>query len=703
MKTKIQKGESKLRPRARIIKTIGDELISNDVVAVIELVKNSYDADASSVRITFKGPLTKGNGGISVFDNGSGMDLPTIKGSWMEPATNFKVLKRTSGKDRKILGEKGIGRFASAKLAKQLELITKVKDDNEIRVIFNWEDFGDKNKYLDEIDCFWEVRAPTLIKNHGTLLRLNSLAADWDYEKIRELKIALSRLINPVSPVKGFKINLNLPDERTFDDLRGNVEPPETIGKPDYYIKGNVDSEGKVFSVFYSKKNNKEESVTDEISIRDVKKAAQKEDGPRKPTCAPFSFEFRVWNRENEAIQNLSLELKKTIRDIKRDLDEAAGISIYRDNFRVLPYGEPKNDWLRLDFRRVQNPTRNLSNNQIIGYVSVSLDTNIELKDQSNREGIVDSTSFSDLKECIKWILSLLEIRRYKERRPEEEKVEQRENLFAKFDLTGVKDVIARKLPGDEEASQVVAKTENSIKEGVKAVQEVLARYRRLSTLGQLLDVVLHDGNTILYSIDSQISLLDKEFKKKTVSEDEVNEHIRLTKQETKTMSLLFKRLEPFGGRRRGRPKEVVLEKAIADIFELHHKKIEDLHVSTDLPKSETIVTIDESEFETIIVNLLQNSLYWLEKVNEANRKIKVTLTRDDDKLTLIFSDSGPGIKQEDVPYIFDPYFSTKPDGVGLGLTIVGELVTEYNGTFELIDGDELNGATFRLTFTRRI
>jgi len=693
MVTDIQKGKSCLRPRARIIKTIGEELISNDVIAIIELVKNSYDADSKKVKITFTSPLTRGYGSIIIEDYGTGMDLKTIKTAWMEPATNFKILKRKTGKGRKILGEKGIGRFAAAKLSDQLEMITKTKDDNEVYVIFNWTDFEDSEKYLDEIDCAWQVRKPQLIKERGTTLILNKLTTDWDYEKLRELHISLSRLINPVAPVKGFEIELILPKDKKLDKISGKINSPETLGNPDYKLLGKVKKDGELNMTYFSKiKNTAEDIREDKIILKPA----------RKPACGPFSFEFRVWNREEEYIENLAKELKTTKRDIKRDLNEAAGISVYRDNFRVLPYGEPKNDWLRLDFRRVQNPTKNLSNNQIVGYVSINLDKNPELKDQSNREGIVESQAFTDLKQCIISILNHLEIRRYKEKRDKTEK-EEAEGLFTKFDLTPVIDLVSKKLPDDKEANDVVREADERIKKGVKKVQEVLARYRRLSTLGQLLDVVLHDGNNILYNVDSAFSSLQKEFDKKTVNEVKIKEDLNLIRQEIKCLSQLFKRLEPFSGRKRGRPKRVILEEAIENIFELHSYLLKKFNIGVELPKGRTKVRLDESEFEQIMLNLLQNSIYWLETTERKDRKIVVEVSRDEDMLSIIFSDNGPGIKEEHIPYIFDPYFSTKSDGVGLGLTIVGELVTEYGGILDLIDKGPLDGATFKLTFRGRI
>lgn len=119
-------------------------------------------------------------------------------------------------------------------------------------------------------------------------------------------------------------------------------------------------------------------------------------------------------------------------------------------------------------------------------------------------------------------------------------------------------------------------------------------------------------------------------------------------------------------------------------------------------PKQKNSVTIDEAELGIIFMNLIQNSIYWLENV-DTERKIAVEVSKEAEELSIIFSDSGPGIKFGAEETIFDPYFSTKPDGIGLGLAIVGELVSEYNGNFMLINNGILNGATFKITFRYRI
>jgi hypothetical protein len=704
MKTQIQKGSSVLRPRARIIKTIGEELISNDIVAILELVKNSYDANASIITINFEGEVleigegkrkklifSKTNSKIEIEDDGVGMSLDIIKSAWMEPATLHKKENiHSPEKKRRHTGEKGVGRFAAAKLSSDLKLITKTIDDNEVVADFHWPNFSD-DKYLDEIECSWEVRIPELIKKNGTVLILSNLKSDWDEEKINFLRITLSRLINPLSPVPGFLMELNLPQK--LKRLSGDIEGPESLKTPVYSIEGNINDSGFL--------NFKYQSIHIDTPINETIDLSKKLRPSRRNETGPFSFKFFVWDRDEESLKEHSEFVGSTIRDIKRDLNALSGISIYRDNFRVLPYGEPKNDWLRLDIRRVQTPTTRISNNQIIGFIALSLDKNPKFTDQSNREGIVESQAFKDLEEIVKIILNELELRRYKERRRENKHLEKL-SLFSNFAIGDYLNLVTTKYPNDKLIADAVKKTENSINEGVKKVQEVLSRYRRLSTLGLLVDAVLHDGNNYLGLISGETAILKKELNKSDLDPSKISEKILKIEEHKQMLSELFKRLEPFGGRKRGRPEEIVIENAIRNVFLLYDFQLKKLNIQVSLPESENKVTIDNGEFQSIIVNLLTNSMYWLENV-DYEKKIIIQVEHDIQSLIIVFSDNGPGVDEENQELIFDPYFSTKPDGIGLGLTIIGELMSDYNGELLLIDNGPLNGATFKLIFRNRI
>lgn len=702
--TPIQKSSSILRPRARIIKTIGEELISDDKVALLELVKNSYDADASLITIQISGnviieddgkkkikKIVKDGSSIIVTDNGSGMNLNTIITSWMEPATISKKNDKRSEKGRRrYTGEKGIGRFASAKLSSHLRIISRVAQDNEVVVDFNWKDFDDNSRYLDQVKFEMEVREPEVFtkRSHGTQMILTDLNAEWDEEKIRQLRITLQRLINPVSPVTGFTIVLDLPAD--VSEYSGVIEPIASLTKPRYAIFGEVDETGKPTITYTNGKNGL-------VPLQNFSLLKKDE----AFLTGPFKFEFRVWDLDSDSLNDLAKETSSSRKDIKDALDEIAGISIYRDQFRVLPYGDPKFDWVRLDLRRVNNPTMRISNNQIIGFISIELDKNPEFKDQSNREGLIESKAFTQLKEFIKRILNELEVKRYEERPRAKDSFEIQKNLFTKFSLGLVAQLIRTKLPNDKEANDAIDKAESDLRDGVKKVREVLSRYRRLSTLGNLVDLILHDGNNFLGRLDSEAELLSRELTRKELNLDVINEHVDNIQDVRKTLAQLFKRIEPFGGRKRGLPTNIVIEDAISNVFSLYKGELEKLHISCDLPVSSNTVQIDSAELQMILLNLLQNAIYWLETVED--RKITVLVEKQEAEISVIFSDSGPGIKEEHQQMIFDPYFSTRPDGIGLGLTMVGELVSEYDGDFDLIDNGPLDGTTFKVTFRKRI
>lgn len=704
-----KKGDFIFRPKARLIKTIGEELISSDNVAVVELVKNSYDANSPIVTITFLGNvkqkkqgriiqnyLSKEGASIEIYDQGSGMSFETVKSAWMEPATDFK--KKNTNKNRKFTGEKGIGRFASAKLASRLELITKQKEGKELVVTFNWEDF-DKDDYLENIHIHWEEREPQEFKkeNSGTLLRLKNLNTDWDTEKIRTLRTELSRLLNPIVPVEDFLIEVAIPDELNKDvNLNGIIERTELLNKPNYYIKGTITKEGdpKDF-IYFSKEKGKEEQLfieTNKFIQSSMLKA---------PIMGEFSFEFRVWNRDRDNLRNLGREVDFKYGEVKKILDEQSGISIYRDGFRVLPYGTPNNDWVRLDIRRVNNPTLRLSNNQIVGYILISTEENPLLKDQSNREGIVEGEAFDDLKEYIKLILNEVEQRRYQEReRFQTSDPNTDKNLFEKASLDTIIKTAKEKVPEQEELIKNLEQKNIELEKVITNAQEIISRYRRLSILGQLIDTIIHDGRGYLSKIDGRCYLILEELKEELLNKSEIEDNTNKIQKTRKDFSKLFERIEPFGGKRRGKFTNIVIEELIRDQFLLYSREISNLKIQYSISESNHTMKIDKADFGIIFMNLIQNSIYWLANSDKA-RKIEVEVSDSSESIDIVFSDNGPGIKEGTEQSIFKPYFSTKPDGVGLGLTIVGELVSEYKGKLMLIDNGPLEGATFKMIFKK--
>jgi signal transduction histidine kinase len=718
------KGTGSLRPRARLMRTLGDELISSETVALIELVKNAYDADATRVLLRFKEPLEVGHGVIEVIDDGHGMTLDTVRGAFLEPATHFR--KRATESEefgRTVTGEKGIGRFAVSRLADELELVSRRRGaPTETRVLFDWRLFDDEDAYLDQVEIAWETTdaadiAPGGVVQAlwadglpsgellygGTLLRLRGLRTRWQREQIDQLRTALARLVSPFLFEKqraardAFSIFIEVPP--IFAGLSGRVEPPEALRNSHYLLRGAMEADGAYSVQMRLRTSNDEVPHNGRVLINE-----------RPPTCGPFEFELRVWDRDAESMRTLAEQLGTKLTDVRSDLDRVAGINVYRDGFRVLPYGEPGNDWLELDSRRINNPTLRLSNNQILGFVLISKGTNPSLRDQTNREGLLRNQAYEDLRGALREIIARLEQARYSERRPPEPgpRPGAGRGLFSGFDLAAVRNYVAEQYAGDHRLKRLLGETEAAIERDIERAQEVVVRYRRLATLGELIDKVLHDGRAPLAKIgdEADIGLRSLERRDKECEDLLADVKVRLGRVSTQhdVLATVFRRIEPFGGRRRGRPARLVLEAVITDAFGVLESDIKRLGIQVRLPKTETPVTVDAAELQEIIVNLLDNSLHWLRFEPNDSRAIQVDVNRDDEGVHIVFSDSGPGVREGARESIFDPYFSTKENGIGLGLSIAGEIIDEYyGGELRLLETGPLKGATFQATLKRRI
>jgi hypothetical protein len=465
----------------------------------------------------------------------------------MEPATPSKRVKkrRTEKYKRFYLGEKGIGRFAASRLAEELELISRKKNiPTESYGILDWRQFDDEKKYLDEILILWDERAPKEIKpggaidllwknekelptpshrDHGTILIMTGLKQKWEIQHFEGLQRNLARMVLPKYSRKneddkdpGFEVELSLPDE--FSQFSSKVSPPQILKHPHYSVKGKVTAEGsyeisyKIVADgnFVSTKGRflRVKDSMGRFELREID-AAKFDNLPtdiRFIECGPIELDIRVWDRDD--LGNIVQKTQSTIKDIRTDLDAVAGINIYRDGFRVLPYGEPNDDWLRLDLRRVQKPTMRLSNNQIYGVIYISSEANPKLRDQSNREGLDENQAVIDLREILILVLNQLEGMRY-DARPRNTVKNSKPigGLFAGFDFKPLADYVAKHLPQNQEAQDLVERTDKLFGGQLKEIQTVLGRYQRLATLGQLIDHVLHEGRQPISTINSETAL----------------------------------------------------------------------------------------------------------------------------------------------------------------------------------------------------
>jgi signal transduction histidine kinase len=677
--THPRRGEIAFQPRARLLKLIGEELISDEVVALSELVKNSHDADASSVSVIFR-RVTGQEGTLEVRDDGIGMDVSTLLGRWMEPAASTKVGKgrQITQKGRRVLGEKGVGRFAADKLARCLEIVSRCSGRaDEVQAVVDWDRYDNGSLLLSEVQNRWEVRPAREVSPHGTLLRMTGLRTVWSERTFRRLSIRLSRLLSPFRQNDSFVIRIESDEFPHYSgELRGDF-----LERAPYRVEAEFDGRQDV-----------------SLSLNGRPASVQRWNGQGELTCGPVCIRLYVFDLEAEALARVGPR-----QEARAWLREWTGVSIYRDGFRVWPYGEPHDDWLRLDQRRVNSPVEHLSNNQVIGFIEIGRDRNAELKDQTNREGLIHNQAFDDLRRLVYLVLQAVEAERQSIRHP------------ARRATGGV-------LPGQPQAVSVPDELERlAVRAGGEIGRELRELRRRLdeqTAREQVHQQQMMEGYSGLAAIGQMsagmLPLLPLETQRMQAEMEKLRAVLtgRKIPEAREAMEALAESLRHIneqqqlilaasGSAERRRAIDVTAE--IAAFQDVVRPLLDGQGFSIEVtcPAAEVMRTEMRPEnFFCLLQILTSNSLDWARRV-EAPR-IRIVVAAEGDRFEIIFSDNGPGIGADVAGRIFEPLFSRKEGGRGMGLTIARQMVEAHGGSISLILDGRRRGANFQILLPRK-
>ena len=685
-----------MRPRARIISLLGDELISDESVAVVELVKNAYDADASEVTVKFEMNKRLQYERIEIKDDGHGMDLDTVVKGWFEPGTILKKKSERSPGKRLYQGAKGVGRFASARLGQSLFLETKMKQSTTgVTVLLEWGAFDDES-YLDEVDITYDETS-SIDFDHGTVLTIEGVdkKKHWQEDDFKNLHDRLSRLISPFEEIGGFEIHLDIP---SFPQFTGVVEPHALTRRPKYQLLGSLSVDGKVTATLKVDNEVHRDYEAHPIGDKDVKVG-----------CGLIEFDIRVWDRDRPGLSPHMTQFDMSITDVRNILNTYCGVSIYRDGFRVHPYGEQGDDWLSLDNRSRQNPTKHLAKNQVIASIKTSREINQELVDRTTREGLVHNFAYEELISWVTRVLSLLEEDRYRLRPRDDTKPEYTTTLFEAFDMSNVVKQSRTQLGNKHPVTTLVVEKDREIREGVKKLQEHYSRVLLAAGLGQLVDLVIHEIGAPIGRINREMVFLEKLLSKYELEGDDaqtIAKSVRSIRGWSEQVSNLRARLDPKTAGRRGRASSFDIAEEIAGNINLFQNLLEKqgVKVLVRKPKEPVIVHMARSSVGQIIANLLDNSVYWLTRHYGDGKggTINIDLWPIEGGFRILYSDDGPSIPDQDADRIFEQYFTTKPNGMGLGLYIARQIIEPY-GKVVLGDDCALPGACFEVRFERRV
>ncbi len=719
---------------------IGNQLIRNEKVALMELLKNSYDADASWVQIRFinfdqnNGELKiNKNSTIEIEDDGLGMSFDIIKKSWINPASPYKFLLKKSGKEttkkgRIIQGEKGIGRFAVFKLGSTIEIITRSsqKNSEEIRLnsdlsIYDSELIGPKNAkkekpfFIDEIEYNYERRKAKEIKKqeikiynrkmrrpaHGTLIRVTNLIGHWTLNKIRQIFADSLKLMSPFNKTD-FTCHITLNGNAIFSAFEKD-ELADILSIAPIHMKGSIDKKGNTTYTLDNQKNRYKISLkklTEDSEVRE-QFYDKKQNIIRNPECGSLSFSFYVFDLERKA----SLELPLNSKDI--EIVKSHRIYLYRDGVRIYPYGDPSDDWIELDIKRgTKRAGAYLSNDQVVGYIAISSKDNPALRDKTNREGLMDiGCAYEDLRILILGILGLLknEFRKYREEKKqvakkegflqEEPKVNEGIQLLQKH----------LKSQKDKKGTKLIQQLDNNYKKEKAVLNERVEIVEDLAAVGISVDAASHDLVIMIKRAKETLSLLFEMAKSKTVDSKDMREVLEKLRGQFAFIEDQLHGIQPLFRSSRRRSKNLRITEIIDKVKMYYSVPINDRNIKVTVEEkgSPLVIKCSEGILLQTFINLFDNSVYWLTTSDEQRKKIKIVL--DSNQSEVIFADNGPGVKKGDMEFIFKPFFTTKGiKGRGLGLYITRQLLERYDYEINYIQKQKnkvLRGANFALSF----
>ena len=702
----------KIRPAGRHILTIGRDLIQDNYAAVLELVKNAYDADSPDVNIEFKASHDRSDYSIVISDHGHGMSRDDVINKWLVPSTEDKLERRESPSGRILQGHKGVGRYAASILGLDLLLETITPEGEKTTTYLEWGKF-DTAQYLDDVEIL--IETAKVSEPSGTRLTMNGdkeLLAEWDQERFDKLRFELKKLTSPVSRVFSndeFRIHLTVNGFPTVEDIKEVVEPYLLFDLFDYKISGHIRDNGKGTLTYSSQKAR---NIAEEQIVFDF---------GEHTGCGELDIDIRVYDREKEAIESL---IGRGLKDesgsyvgknqARQLLNAYNGIGVYRNGFRIRPLGDADFDWLKLNARRIQNPTQCISSNQVIGYVQIESEDPSGLIEKSARDGLKENKAFDRLKEITMGVITELEWRRFAYRRkaslsrPALKVERELEQLFSfdelKQDIQTKLDKSKVDKTTTDEIIEIISQDEEEKNKVADAIDQAVAVYQGQATLGKLLNVIVHEGSQPLGYFRNQIPNLrywNKSFQK-TGDWEKLEKLLSIADGIEENMEFfvtLFRRLDPLAAGRRGARKPVKLKQAIKNTLSVFENEMKSYNVSTEIKGPDDFkFSAWSQDIYAIFTNLIDNSLYWMVEKKTPIRQISIELLTDGDALIHIdYRDTGPGIAPDliESEIIFEPQFSTKPDGTGLGLAIAGEAAARNNLELKAFESDE--GAYFRL------
>lgn len=761
---------------ARIVKLLGEKNVPNAKSAITELVKNSYDAEGKFGLVLFDCKILQSEDeynveSIYIIDNGKGMDEDTIDDYWMTIGTDNKEITTVTSDGRALSGAMGIGRLSLDRLGKSTVMYTQKEKASLIRWSVKWDDFNKKQKNVTDIYADLDIEKgmlsdkidelskkfpvlEDLFKEYdfdtGTIIKIDNLRDKWPESDIDNL-IEYLDMIVPPTDISKFSIF-------SFKSMAEEIVRATPVVSEDYDYKliGKASKTGMQITVYrdefdldridldvfneekmkrfpYDFKTFKEKVYTVDLKYTElIPTNLEKDNNEIFDLVGEFEFEF--YFMKQDVTNDEGKYPYKDFNSMNRRmwLKNFSGIKIYRDNFRVRPYGEKNDtanyDWLGLQERARKSPAGpshpsgswRVRSNQVAGNLSITRKNNPNIKDMANRQALDENEAFVYMKNILVEIIRFFE----KDRQTIMRSISQiQKGKNPDYDLNKqAKEIAKRVVKSSTRKKESNKQQENSKSSLTPEEQTILAKsyskreqehekekqelvnenqlLRVLATTGITMSSFGHELKYISAILGNRVDVLEGLLQNYISKEDmlliedqDENPYVFLQDiqktdfQIRNWMSITLSNI--MRDKRNTRIFDLV--KCFRRYVDMWEKIMTDnasnIIFSTAL--SECKIKAFESDFESILGNLFSNSVEAFKREDaSSSRTIFIDLVEENEQIIITYSDTGPGLSKDikDIDSIFDHLFTTKRDktgnqiGTGLGMWIVKNIILDYRG-----------------------
>lgn len=659
---------------------------------------------------------------IDIKDTGEGMSLRDLKEVYLTIGTRSRLMQRSdgaasNGRTRPLLGEKGVGRLSTMRLAQGLFVKTSRRGEsrwNELRI--DWSRFShDSDELLEKVQ--FEPNKGEVKKKEsesGTLIHLSALTSKWDSVKIQTMvNEQFSRFSDPFDPNAKYPIGIYynndlfvIPDfdQSVFKYAHATAEAEFIVEDADdedseagLRLKGRINYRLREIKKSFNLIGPELKSATKVGSLKILRR------------LGPFKMKAYWYNRPliraSAGIPDYQY-VKKTVNAW------AGGLMLYRDGFRVHPYGGPNDDWLDLDHRALSSGGYKVNRRQIIGKVEISSAENPLLIDQTNREGLRESDEKRAMVMLLKHVLETemraflnnVEKNIYQDKQLDIGVLAKRVDAEVKSALRNVQELVG-KLPDSKKEVKVIGGIHESFKkiqQSMTEAKEIADSYRRghnetvhLAGVGLMVEMLAHELNRTAAHALSTLSET-----KETELPTAVRSRFRSLESQMKTLQKRLRVLDPLStaGRQRKETFDLVswIDNILmdhADQFKRHNIKV----ATRVLPKDSSVLRVKlvKGMIVQVMENLISNSVYWLKQQSSMDKSFspRIEVIIDTEAGEIDFTDNGPGVDPARREEIFLPFVTLKPSGAGkgLGLYIAREIATYHDARLQLSEAPSVH------------